>query len=85
MNDREIDQLLRKLEPGGEPGLEGALREAGQELLEEIMSSAEKSGITSEATPFVLVRLPKKSSAGRRTLLGAGAAVAAAVAIVIPT
>ncbi len=85
MNDREIDQLLRKLEPGGKPGLEGALREAGQELLEEIMSSAEKSGIDSEEAPFVPVRLNKKSSAGRRTLLGVGAAAAAAVAIVIPT
>jgi hypothetical protein len=87
VNDREIDQLLRKLEPGGEPGLEGLLREAGQELLEEIMSTQpEKVFEADEIAVHEVVPLPREGQERHRLrwVVGIAAAVAVVLAIILP-
>lgn len=89
MNDREIGDLIRALEPGGAPGLEGMLREAGQELLEEIMSGPEENGrrFTVEDPVHLTPGSPRserKWSAGRGLLVAAAVLVVVAAAVLAP-
>ncbi|GAB3243810.1 hypothetical protein [Kineosporia babensis] len=83
MNDHEIDRLLKQIEFDGGDRLEGMLREAGQELLEEIMSKpvVQKHDVDAVEIPVVALK-PRRKPA--RWLLGAAAAVAAVVAVALP-
>ena len=90
MNDHELDGLLRRAQPESAirvPAVAPMLHEAGQELLEEIMSVELKSdrvGGVSEATSLSS-RWGQPRSRGRRWLAGVAVAAAVVAAVVMPT
>ncbi|MBT0773063.1 hypothetical protein KIH74_29235 [Kineosporia sp. J2-2] len=85
MKDSEIDRLIRLAQPGPVPG--AALAEAGQELLEEIMSDEQRHeiiGSTQEPAAIVPAAAARRRSPARRRLVGLAAAAAVVAAVVTP-
>jgi len=83
MNDHEIDRLLRRSQPDDVAAL---LHEAGQELLEEIMSAPDHIDESTETFLEEVVSLPPWRRKRRRVrwLVGVAAALAAGLAITVP-
>ncbi|GAB3243789.1 hypothetical protein [Kineosporia babensis] len=90
MNDRELDELLRGAQPRSAaevPLVAPALHQAGQDLLETIMSVPESSYPEPEdlkAEEVVLIGVRRRPPRRSWWLLGAAAAVAVVLAVALP-
>ncbi|GLY14924.1 hypothetical protein Kisp01_19390 [Kineosporia sp. NBRC 101677] len=77
MNDRQVEDLMRRARPVSSPS---RFHDAGQRLLEEIMSSPAEETLETDVTPIPLRRNPTHRT---RWLVAAAAVVAVAAAVPI--